>query len=80
MPFKLNLIFNKNPERSKLCRGRIAGIYNKRNQSGKNLVTLVYMYIWMFARVPVYRQEKVIWEYIYFRVIFQYQYHCVKNP
>lgn len=29
----------------------------------------------MFARVPVYKQEKVIWEYIYFRVIFQYQYH-----
>lgn len=38
------------------------------------------MYIWMFARVPVYKQEKVIWEYMYFRVIFQYQYHCVKNP
>lgn len=45
MPFKLNLIFNKNPERSKLCRGRIAGIYNKRKQSGKNLVTLVYVHL-----------------------------------
>lgn len=38
------------------------------------------MYIWMFVREPVNKQEKVIWEYIYFRVIFQYQYHCLKNP
>lgn len=79
MPFKLNLIFNKNPERSKLCRGRIAGIYNKRNQSGKNLV-YVHLDVCWSTNVPVYKQEKVIWEYIYFRVIFQYQYHCVKNP